>query len=114
MNKEVPQQYWAERAIGELDMALSYCFLTVCMQGAMVLDSDAERQLALAIYAAMGDGYREEEWQLAVICHEELCSHIRANMRLDEAVKAARFSERGKAAFSRLLDRSYTDAELPG
>ena len=106
MKKEVIPQYRAERAIGELDMALSYCFLTVCMQGAMALDADSERQLALAIYAATGSGHKEEEQQLSVICHEELCNHIRANMRLDEAVKAARFSERGKAAFGRLLDKS--------
>ena len=65
----------------------------------------------LACMAACGKNITSEEVRLSVICHDELCRFVREGLPLEEAVQAARSSEKGKAAFNALMEKTLDRME---
>ena len=96
---------------GELDGNLSASFLMNCMLGSKARSARASAQAALACMAASGKKITSEEVRLSVICHDELCRFVREGLPLEEAVQAARSSEKGKAAFNALMEKTLDRME---
>ena len=96
---------------GELDGHLSAGFLMNCMLGSKARSARASAQAALACMAASGKDITSEEVRLSVICHDELCRFVREGLPLEEAVQAARSSEKGKAAFNALMEKTLDRME---
>ena len=94
---------------GELDGHLSASFLMNCMLGSKARSARASAQAALACMAA--SKITSEEVRLSVICHDELCRFVREGLPLEEAVQAARSSEKGKAAFNALIEKTLDRME---
>lgn len=82
-----------------------------CMLGSKARSARASAQAALACMAASGKDITSEEVRLMGICHDELCRFVREGLPLEEAVQAARSSEKGKAAFNALMEKTLDRME---
>lgn len=98
-------------AIGQVNYSLNISFLNFALFGGMAKNPSAASVAAHATLAAMGDGLNQNERDLAVVCHDELCNRVRAGMSLSDAVASARFQEPGNSAFHALSESFLSKME---
>ena len=111
MRPDEKEAFDAGALMGELDGHLSVQFLTRCMLGSKARSARASERAMLACMAASGKKITSEEVRLMGICHDELCRFVREGLPLEEAVQAARSSEKGKAAFNALMEKTLDRME---